>query len=177
MIQSIKQKFTRFLRKEDGTIAVPFALAFPFFVGFMLAGVEIGISTLRHVALERSMDEAVREIRLHTGAKPSHTDIKEMICSRPIVDDCTNNVQLEMVTRDLRNWEELPSNFSCIDSGFIVNDMSELSFGEDNEMVVLRACARYKPIFKGFFMLTPLLLDENGDAYLKYTTAFVQEPR
>lgn len=177
MIQSIKQKFTNFLRKEDGAIAVPFALAFPFFVGFMLAGIEIGISTMRHVALERSMDEAVRYIRLHTGAEPTHTDIKEMICSRGIVDNCQDNLQLEMVTRDLRAWVDLPETFSCLDNGFVVNQMSDLSFGEDNEMVVMRACVRYQPIFKGFTMLTPLALDDDGDAYLKNTTAFVQEPR
>ncbi len=177
MMQSIKQKLANFLRKEDGTIAVAFVFAFPFFVGFLLAGVEVGVTTMRHVALERTMDETVRFIRLNTGAKPSHANLKNVICSRNLVDDCHANLQLEMVKRNLREWEDLPDNFSCLDNGFVVTDMSDLSFGEDNEMIVMRACLAYKPIFKGWFMLTPLSLDEDGNAYLKYTTAFVQEPR
>lgn len=177
MIQSIKQKLRNFRRSEDGTVAVAFAFMFPFFVGILLAGVEIGVSSMRHTALERSVDETVRWIRLNTGAAPTHAQLKEVICSRNIVSECQDNLQLEMVVRDMRSWEDLPETLSCVDNGVVVNEMSELSFGQDNEMVILRVCARYKPLFKALFFATPLSIDSNGDAYLKYTSAFVQEPR
>jgi hypothetical protein len=55
--------------------------------------------------------------------------------------------------------------------------MANMSFGMDNELMILRACAKYEPIFPTSWFPNELTLDEAGDARLMAMTAFVQEPR
>lgn len=177
MSYSIKHAFGRFRRNEDGTVAFDFVLWFPFFLILMLMGVEVGLVGIKHVKLERSMDETVRWVRLNTGASPTHADLKQMICSTNPVADCMQNVRLEMRTMDLRNWQNLPENYDCIDRAEPIDPMNQLSLGMDNELMVLRVCAEFDPVMPGGLYGTLLTLNDEGYASLRKSTAFVQEPR
>lgn len=184
MTYSIKHALGRFRRSEDGTVAFDFVLWFPLFLFFMLIGVEVGLVGLKHVKLERSMDETVRWVRLNTGASPTHDDLKQMICSTNPVADCMSNVRLEMRNMDLRQWDGLPEDYSCIDRSETVTPMNELSLGMDNEVMVMRVCAEFNPFMPGSKLFAKFLGDdtmlsknENGYLSIRKSTAFVQEPR
>ena len=177
MIRPTTSFLRRFKRDEDGNAVVEFALLAPIFIFFMMAAVEVGLMSIRNTMLERGLDQTVRWIRLNTGAAPTHADLKEMICAEEIVPDCMENLQLEMVRRDIRNWQDLPADVACTDRSLDVQPMANLSFGMDNELMILRACAKYEPIFPSTWFTNELTLDESGDARLIAMTAFVQEPR
>jgi Flp pilus assembly pilin Flp len=170
-----------FLRRtredESGNTVVEFAIMVPVFLVFLMMTVEVGLMTIRSTLLERAMDETVRYIRLNTGAAPTHDDLKARICSLNIVPDCADNLKLEMIVRDIRNWEELPTEYTCTDQSEEIEPMGGYSFGMDNELVILRACAKFTPSFPGTSFATSLTLDGAGDARLTSMTAFVQEPR
>lgn len=177
MIARIATYLRAFRRNEDGNAVVEFALLVPIFIFFMMAAVEVGLMSIRNTMLERGLDQTVRWIRLNTGAAPTHAELKQMICSHEVVPDCMENLQLEMVRRDIRNWQDMPSEVSCSDRSLEVQPMANLSFGTDNELMILRACAKYQPIFPSTWFTSELALDEAGDAHLIAMTAFVQEPR
>lgn len=177
MIQRIFTKLRNFRLKEDGNAAVEFVVMAPILLILMLAGVEMGVMTIRHGMLERAMDDTVRWVRLNTGAAPSHADLKAMICSADVVPDCDNNLHLEMLVRDLRDWETLPEQYACTDQSQTILPMSEFSLGMDNELVVLRACAKFEPLFPSALFGSVLTKDDAGDARITAMTAFVQEPR
>ena len=177
MIQRIFTKLRNFRLKEDGNAAVDFVIMAPILLVMMLAGVEMGMVTIRHALLERAMDDTVRWVRLNTGAAPIHAELKTMICSTNVVPDCENNLHLEMLVRDLRSWQGLPEEYACTDQSETILPMSEFSLGMDNELVVLRACAKFQPLFPNAMFGSVLTTDDAGDAMLTNTTAFVQEPR
>ncbi|CUJ14586.1 TadE/TadG family type IV pilus assembly protein [Cognatishimia activa] len=183
MTYAIKKTLGRFRRSEDGTLAFDFVLWFPFFLFLMLMGIEAGLVGLKHVKLERSLDQTVRWVRLNTGASPTHDDLKQMICSTNPVSDCMQNVQLEMRSMDLRNWQDLPSEYQCVDRAEEVAPMNELSLGMDNELMVMRVCAEYLSIMPGSGLFNKYIGSDSMTASagnygrILKTTAFVQEPR
>ncbi len=177
MMQSIFKKLRLFRKKDDGNITVEFVVMVPMFLTFMLGAVEIGITTIRASILERALDETVRHVRLNTGTAPTHADLKTMICQFNVVPECESNLRLEMLVRDVRNWEDLPATYACTDASTAILPMSEYSFGMDNDLVVLRACAKYDPIFPNAIFGASLSTDAAGDASLTAMSAFVQEPR
>lgn len=177
MIQRMFTKLRKFRSKENGNVAVEFVIMAPIVLTMMLAGVELGMMTIRHAMLERAMDETVRWVRLNTGAAPTHAQLKTMICSADVVPDCDENLHLEMLVRDLRSWEALPETYTCTDRSETILPMSEFSLGMDNELVVLRACAKFQPLFPSALFGSVLTKDDAGDAMITNMTAFVQEPR
>ena len=177
MIGCLRTYLKRFRRDETGNAVVEFAMLVPIFIFFMMASVEVGLMSIRNTMLERNLDQTVRWIRLNTGAAPTHAELKQMICATQVVPNCLENLQLEMVRRNIRNWEALPAQVSCTDRSLEVQPMANLSFGLDNELMILRACAKYEPIFPSTWFTNELSLDEAGDTRLIAMTAFVQEPR
>ena len=177
MMQRLATYLKSFRKDESGNAVVEFALLTPIMIFFLMAAVEVGLMSIRNTMLERGLDETVRWVRLNTGAAPTHEQLKEMICAREVVPDCMDNLQLEMVRRDIRSWQALPAQFSCTDRSLEVQPMANLSFGMDNELMVLRACVKYEPIFPSTWFTNELTLDDAGDAHLLAMSAFVQEPR
>lgn len=177
MIQVFTKRLRKFRSAEDGALAFDFVLWFPFFLILMLFGVEVGLLAIKHVKLERSMDDTVRYVRLNTGGAPSHAELKTKICATNPVADCENNLLLEMQVQDLRNWDALPDQFACTDRSEEIQPMGEFSHGMDNELIVLRVCAKFKPLFSASLFGNAMVKDGAGDAMITKSTAFVQEPR
>ncbi|MDC0736854.1 TadE/TadG family type IV pilus assembly protein [Cognatishimia sp. SS12] len=177
MKQVLLNKLRAFRREDAGNIATEFVVMVPILLLALMAGVEIGIMTIRQTMLERSLDETVRWIRLNTGASPTHEELKAMVCQYGVVPDCQENLTLELLPRNLRAWEALPEDYACIDKSTEITPMSEYSFGMDNELVIIRACAKFEPIFPGTSFAAALTQDDAGYASITKMTAFVQEPR
>ena len=168
----------RFSRSEDGSGTVEFAIVFPAMLLFMLSGVELGMVTLQHSMLERAMDMTVRDIRLGTGTAPQYDDIKTDICLRAgFIEDCENNLHLEMIQLDPRDWAGLSSTPTCTDQSEEVAPVRVFVNGAENELMIMRACAKINPVFPTTGLGQNVTKDGAGQFALVSISAFVQEPR
>lgn len=178
MMYSILKKARSFRRREDGVMTVQFALMVPLVLTVLFSGFELGIMTLRYAYLERSLDQVVRNIRLSTGYTPSHSEIVTQICAEAsVIPNCEENLKLEMVHLDPRNWTGLPQDTICTDSSETVQPVTSFEAGLANELMVLRACAKVSPLFPTTGFGADLVKDAAGDYALVVVNAFVQEPR
>lgn len=167
-----------FRRDEDGAVTVEFVIMVPFFLGLFLSSVELGLMTLRYSYLERALDVTVRDIRLSTGATPSHDDLVTRICDRATaIPNCSDNLLLEMVRKDPRDYVEMDDDTLCTNRAESADPVTRFEDGLENDLMVLRACAKVKPIFPTSAFGAGLAKDEAGDYAIVVMNAFVQEPR
>lgn len=177
MMHRLRNCLSGFRRGEGGQATIEFAITFPAMLFFLLSGVELGMVTLQHAMLERGLDIVVRDIRLGTGSAPQHNDIKEMICDEAgFIDDCYNNLRLEMIQVDPFNWVGLNGAADCTDASQPVSPVRSFVNGQDNELMILRACAKIDPVFPTVGLGANLNKDEAGMFSLVAVSAFVQEP-
>lgn len=179
MIHRLSTALRRYRREERGQMLVEFALVIPLVFTIFLTSVELGIYQMRQMFLDRGMDLAVRQIRLNTGANYTHVQVKDMICDfAGFIDNCDTQLQLEMRPVDLRAFQTLNWDADCTDASQPVQPVRTFVPGGQHEMMLLRACYKFTPIFStsglGYDMAT------NGDgagmAKMLSISAFVQEP-
>ena len=168
----------RRMRREDGNATLEFVILFPMFIFLLVSTVELGFITIRHTMLDRAVDLTVRDIRLGTGNAPQYDQIRDAICERaPVIPDCQDNVKIEMIRMDLRAWTPPPADYDCINHEETVQPVRTFTNGMENEMMLLRICAMFEPIFP----LSGLGRDLKANSATGFTamvtaTAFVQEP-
>lgn len=178
MTPGILNRLTRFHRDEAGNATIEFVIMFPLFISLTLAAVEMGITTIRQATLERAVDLTVRDIRLGTGTAPQHDEIKDLICERtPMIPNCGTSLRLEMIRIEPNAFSPPPATPDCTDKSEEVSPVRAFRHGMDNELMILRACAKFKPIFPLSGIGYKLDKDNAGETALTVTTAFVQEPR
>ena len=177
MTNMIATRLKRLWRDSEGSATVEFVVVFPFFISLFLSSVELGMITLRHTMLERGLDLAVREIRLGTGNAPQHDDIKQDICDYAgMIPNCLATLRLEMVQVDLRNGVTFPDEADCVDTSKDVEPVRSFVNGQENDMMILRACVKFDPLFPTTGLGKKLHVDGAGQAALIAVSAFVQEP-
>jgi hypothetical protein len=178
MTRTVLNRLVRFRRDEDGNATIEFVIMFPLFIFLLLAGIEMGIIAVRQATLERAVDMTVRDIRLGTGTAPQHDEIKDIICDRAVmVPECKSNLRLEMISVDPENFVAPPVVPDCTDASEEVNPVRQFTNGMDNQLMILRACAKFKPYYPLSGIGRELTKDNAGYAAVTATTAFVQEPR
>ncbi len=168
----------RFRRSEDGSASIEFVLYFTVIFFVLAAAVEIAYMNLRHSMLERSVDLSVRDIRLSTGHIPDYAEVRDTICEEArIIDECADNLRLEMVQVDPRGFAGMPTGTDCSNAAEDPRPVRNFVHGQDNQLMLLRACMKFRPIFPTTGLGAELNLDDEGYAQLVVTSAFVQEPR
>lgn len=178
MIQLIKSHLRKFVRNDSGSSTIEFAITVPAMLLMLASAVDMGFVSLRHGMLERAMDQVVRDIRLGTGSAPQHDQIKDEVCARAgFISDCSNSLRLEMILIDPSNWVLPQSPVDCVDKSEEVSPVRTFHNGSDNQLMLLRACAKVEPVFGDWGLGKNLVKDGNGDYALVSSTAFVQEPR
>ena len=177
MMRRMYTYLRRVQKDESGNASVEFFIIFPVFVMMLLASIELGFITLRHTMLERGMDLAVREIRLGTGTAPQHGQIKQLVCDgAAFIRNCDTQLQLEMTSADIRSFAALGETPDCTDAAEPSKPVREFTPGQQNELMLLRACYKYDPIFPDDMLGSALVKDASGQAAIVSMTAFVQEP-
>lgn len=179
MIKRMTPKMRRFVRDESGaTQTIPFVMLAPLLFGAMLMVIDVAVYTVRATMLERSLDIVSRDIRLDTGTPPQYEEIKTKICDgAAFLPDCEQNLRLEMIPQDMRNWTHIPLEAECVDWASIVNPARTFTPGQQNQMMVLRACAIVPVMFEPTSFIKALKRDQQGNFSVVATNAFVQEPR
>lgn len=177
MIGLAKKMLRRFRKDDSGNASVEFVIVFPVYLALMLMSIEMGFITLRHTLLQRGMDIAVRDIRLGTGTAPQHDEIKEMICENALmIRDCDTTLRLEMRAANIREFSTLGSPIDCTDAAEPSKPVKEFTPGQQNELMLLRACLRFDPLFPDRTLGSALTKDASGQSSVYAMTAFVQEP-
>ncbi len=173
----IPHRLRRFLADEGGNASVEFVIVFPLYLALMIMSIELGFVTLRHTLLERGLDIAVRDIRLGTGTAPEHDQIKQIICDNALmVRDCEQNLRLEMRPADLRAFNSLDTTVDCTDASEPSKPVRAFTPGQQNQLMLLRACLRFDPLFPDRALGSALETDASGQSAIVSMTAFVQEP-
>ena len=177
MIKRLKSFLQRFRRSEDGNPTVEFVLVFPVFMVLMGSAVETGLLMTRQLMLERGLDLSVRAIRLGTGAEVDTVDIRRMVCNGAgILPDCMNQVKVEMIQIDPRNWQDFPVKPDCVDRGEEVQVSRNFANGESHELMLLRVCALFDPILPNMGIGVQLTKGNTQPYALVSTSVFVMEP-
>jgi hypothetical protein len=178
MIARILQPVRTFRSREDGNVTVEFAIVVPLFMMILMSTVELGLITIKQSMLERALDLTVRDLRLGTGTDQQHNDIRDSICSRSgFIANCNTSLRLEMVQVDPFNWVGIDESPDCVTAVEDVQPVRSFTSGQSNELMFIRACMKFKPVFPTWGLGDSLEKDIDGRVSLFASSAFVQEPR
>lgn len=182
VLRSLKSLAQRFSREEDGTTSLEFVIVFPVFFGMFLMTYESGMISARHVMLERGVDMAIREVRIGAMPNPTRDSLRERICDiAGIIPDCMNQLEIELLQRDPMNWVAVSPTVRCIDRGEVLQDPVTIDPLGNNQLMVLRACARIDPFLPTSGLGKAIVENNSGAASggsyaLVSMGAFVVEP-
>ncbi|MBY6068228.1 pilus assembly protein [Leisingera aquaemixtae] len=178
MIRRTTQALRRFRQREDGNFTVEFVIVLPAFLMVLMSTVELGMINLRHSQLERAVDQTVRDIRLSTGGDMTHDELRDQICTLSgFIDECDTSLRLEMLRLDPFAWTPIDPTPDCIDNAEDVQPVRTFVNGQSNELMFIRACMKFEPIFPTWGLGKDLSKDGDGRVNLIASSAFVQEPR
>jgi hypothetical protein len=178
MTRRIKRFLRRFRRTEDGSaLIIEFCIFVPLLFGTFLMAVEMGIYSMHQMFLDRGLDITVRHVRLHTNTPMTHSQLKNMICDEAgFLEDCEQTLRLEMVPFDPRQYAVFNRTPDCIDTSRPVTPVRGFVLGQNHQMMLLRACVKFRPIFPTTGLGYALDTDGAGRARMVSIAAFVQEP-
>lgn len=179
MITRIHNRLSRFRKDEAGAIyTLEFALMFPLLLTALAFGVEFTTHANRQFQVDRGLDVTARAIQLSTSQELNHDDLKNFICANSGgLDDCTTRMRLEMIPINPREFTALPAMPDCTDTPEPVNPVRGWALGQQHELMMLRACYKFKPVFGSLGLGKLLGTDNEGYGRMVAISAFVQEPR
>lgn len=168
----------QFCRSEDGNPTVEFVILFPIFVVMFMSTAELGLITIRQTMLDMGLSLAVRDIQIGATEDVDHDTIKALVCeySGGLLPDCDEALKLEMIPIDMRDYTTLPDDIDCVDRSEEVNPVRNFTNGAANELMMLRACLKFAPLFPNVGLGRNFATDTNGDTYMYALSAFVNEP-
>ena len=176
-LRLIARALRRFRRGEGGNPTVEFVVVFPVFMVLMASAVESGLLMVRQMMLERGLDLSVRAVRLGTGDDVTNEELRRMICNGAgIIPDCMNQVKVEMIRIDPRDWRHPEAKPDCVNRGADVQVSRNFETGQAQELMLLRACALFDPIMPNFGLGVQLSRDSGEYYALVSTSVFVMEP-
>lgn len=175
-------RLRRLARSEDGTATIPVLIFVPFYLMFLISSVEMGMLMIRHVLLERAVDLTVRDLRLGrwTPTNPANAgdELRLRICNQVgLIPRCNTTLMVEVRPVSKITWEPLSSGPNCVDRSQPIYANPLPDVGSGNEMMLIRACAKFDPIFPTSGIGSSLPKDSTGAYALVSTTVFVNEPR
>lgn len=173
----LHRAFDRF-KRDEGNATIEFALFFPLLVTMLLSTVEVGILTIRQVMLEQAVDLTVRDLRLGKLIKPTQDDLRNLICDRSsVVPRCSDSLLIELRPVSTVSWTPLGQDTTCKDrSNGDINPVVDLNPGSSHEMVLIRVCAVFQPVFPSTKLGIHMTKVGLAGYALVVSSAFVNEP-
>jgi hypothetical protein len=178
MMHATLRAWRRFRRDEDGSaILLEFVIMVPLLFAALIMSVEMSFYAMRHMYLDRGLDITVRHIRLNTNTPMTHPQIKNMICDTAgFIKDCDTTLRLEMIRIDPRNFAAFNAPADCIDTSEDPRPVRGWNVGVEHEIMLLRACVGFTPLFPTSGLGYALPKDGAGRVAMVSNAAFVQEP-
>ncbi|KAJ02491.1 pilus assembly protein [Sulfitobacter mediterraneus] len=174
----LKNQLRRFRRDEDGSaLVIEFCIFIPILFGAFLMSVEMGLYSMRQMYLDRGLDIAVRYVRLNTNVAMTHDQIKTIICDNAgFLEDCDSSLRLEMTPVDPRNFATFDQQADCVDTAQPVQPVRGFTLGQQHELMMMRACVRFDPVYPTSGLGYAFEKDGSGKARMLSSSTFVQEP-
>jgi hypothetical protein len=186
------KQFQRFLRSDDGNMTIEFFFVFPIVFMIFTASLESSLFMIRHIMLERSVDVAVRAIRLGRLDGATHAQLKEAICSVSVMAEsmfeCQRRMKIWMEPISAINFDMLAPPRFCVDTSqpiqtdpvtgekILPTDPGSIAFGGDNEIMLMRVCFSERPMFPTTAVSVQMPLQPDGTYAMISTAVFVNEP-
>ena len=177
-MQRTAPNITRFWRDESATATMEFVIVFPLVILFFIAVFETGLILSRQVLMERSLDDAVRTLRLVQGVSLTADDIEDAICANTAaIPDCDNVLVVDLRVIDQTTYSLPEEDVLCVDRNNIeVRPDNVFSQGQDNELILIRACAIVDQILPVSGFGLNLTRDDTGGMHMVAASIFVNEP-
>ena len=167
-----------FARDDRATATMEFVIMFPVVITLFIGVFESGLILTRQVLLERSVDEAVRLLRLAQGLTLTNADIERAICDNTgVIPNCDDVLVVDLRVIDTSTYAIPMPDVACVNRNDMTLELGNgTEFGGDNELVLLRACAIVDRIlpFSGFGL--NLVRDDTGGVHMTAASVFVNEP-
>lgn len=181
---NVMSKLLKFLRswaqRQDGAVTVEFVVIIPFLLSLFFASVDVGVSMLRQVMLDRAVDLAVREVRL--GRVPSNGSVTmaQLICERTmLLPDCADNIAVEMLPIDTSTFAGLDAAVGCVNRELDITPSVAFnpgSGGAAQELMLIRTCVAADPFIRLTGFLTSMPINPEGQYVAVSRGIFVNEP-
>lgn len=177
-VRAFQARIRRFAHDEGATATMEFVITFPLVMILFIAVVETGIILARYVLMERSLDEAVRVMRLAQGLTLTPDDVETEICNNTTaIPNCDEVLVVDVRVLQPSVFEIPEENVLCVDRNDItIRPANSFVQGEDHELVIIRVCAivdRVLP-FSGYGL--NLTRDDTGGLHMVATSVLVNEP-
>lgn len=178
MITAFGRFLHRFRKDDTGSVTmIEFVIMVPLIFASFMMSVELGIYSVRQLFLDRGLDMTVRFVRLNTGTEMTHDQLKTMICTNAgFLDDCSTTLRLEMKPLNPRNFAAFDQVADCVDTSAAVKPIQGFELGREHELMMLRACVKFKPVFPTSGLGYAMEKDGSGKSRMIAVNAFVQEP-
>lgn len=157
---------------------IEFVIMCPLIFSCFMMSMEMSMYAVRQLFLERSLDITVRYIRLNTNANLTHNLVKNMICdtSGSFLPDCKSVLRLEMKRLNPRSFAAYGQAADCVDVSEPVEPVRGFELGKEHQLMILRACYKFKPLFPSTGLGYAYEKDGSGRVSMVALNAFVQEP-
>lgn len=166
-----------FGRSEKGTATVEFVVAVPVILTIFMASFEAGFFMIRSVMLEQAVDMAMRDVRLGHFANVNATTLKTAICDRILMfTNCETDMMIDMRRVTTDTWTLPNEMMGCVNRSENSEPAVEMQIGQQNEMILVRACIMQDAIFPSTGLALELPLDPMGGYALYSKSAYVVEP-
>ena len=179
VVQRVSQRFRRhFWRREDANASIEFVILVPVMLMILFASVEAGMVTARQTMLERGMEITMRALRLGRIQPVTLETLRDSICGNAvIVPGCRDNLLVELRRIDPQSVVLPAGNAPCVNRAEQTTPAVNLTPGVEHDMILVRACLIYDPLFPTSGYGLGLPLDESGGFRMSVASAYVNEPR
>lgn len=177
-MHSLAYHIRQFVRRENATATMEFVITFPIIMMLFIAVFETSMIMTRQVMMERTLDQAVRILRLANGLTVTSADIRTAICDNTsLLPDCDSLLTIDLRVVPRATYAVPSDQDMCIEradaSATLDNTFNP---GSDNQLMMVRACMivdRLLP-FSGFGL--NLTRDDSGGLHMMAASVFVNEP-
>lgn len=171
-------KLGLFRDDESGSTTIEFVIFFPIVLSLFMMAFELGLTTTRSTMLERGTDLVVRDLRLGTGTVPDYETIRDRICNNAkLIPNCAEKLRVELRSMPAADWSSIDTVTRCINREEEVDPSLEFRPGLQNELMIIRVCALFEPIFPTTGLAYRIAENPEGHEYaIRTTAAFVNEP-
>lgn len=165
-------------REEDGVASVEFLFAVPILMLIFTASFETGMVMTRSIMLEQSLDMVMRDLRLGHFTAPDSALLKQEICAKTVIfRDCETSLMIELQRINTTTFAMPATAATCVDRDEEIQPVTMLQIGQQNDLMLVRACIIQDIMFANVGLGLTILRDNpNGEYAIVAVSAFSNEP-
>lgn len=174
----ILNPFRRFLRREDGTATVEFAILVPLLFTIFISALESGLMMVRWVSIDRAADIVIRQLRLGQLANPNSELLRREICEETfLIENCFANATIEILRINRSSFALPEPQAPCVSrEEEIIQPVVTITPGQQNDLMLIRVCVTVDAMFPSSTYGLPIQFDAMGGYAIAVASVYVNEP-